>query len=113
MKTNIQHWLNKILFALLLLLTIAFSMKSLREPDLWWQIRTGQWILEHKQVPVQDVFSYTYEGAKWVNIKWGFEVIAAIISNVAGPEYIYVLQAIVSICIILLLLKYIQLINQR
>jgi tetratricopeptide (TPR) repeat protein len=113
MKTNIQHWLNKILFALLLLLTIAFSMKSLREPDLWWQIRIGQWILEHKQVPVQDVFSYTYEGAKWVNIKWGFEVIAAIISNVAGPEYIYVLQALVSICILLLLLKYIQLINQR
>ncbi len=113
MKTNIQHWLNRILFALLLLLTIAFSLKSLREPDLWWQIRTGQWILEHKQVPVQDVFSYTYEGAKWVNIKWGFEVIAAIISNVAGPEYIYVLQAMVSICILLLLLKYIQLINQR
>lgn len=113
MKTNIQHWLNKLLFALLLLLTIAFSLKSLREPDLWWQIRTGQWILEHKQVPVQDVFSYTYEGAKWVNIKWGFEVIAAIINNVAGPEHICVLQALVSICILLLLLKYIQLINQR
>jgi tetratricopeptide (TPR) repeat protein len=113
MKTNIQHWLNKILFVLLLLLTVAFSLKSLREPDLWWQICTGQWILEHKQVPVQDVFSYTYEGAKWVNIKWGFEVVAAIINNAAGPEYIYVLQALVSICILLLLLKYIQLINQR
>jgi tetratricopeptide (TPR) repeat protein len=113
MKTNIQHWLNKILFVLLLLLTVAFSLKSLREPDLWWQIRTGQWILEHKQVPVQDVFSYTYAGAKWVNIKWGFEVVAAIINNAAGPEYIYVLQVLVSICILLLLLKYIQLINQR
>ncbi len=103
--------LNKILLACLLLLSIVFSIKSLREPDLWWQIRTGQWIIDNKQVPTQDIFSYTFYGTKWVNIKWGFEVIAAFVCNTFGAENVFIIQAIVSLLIIILLVKNIRLIN--
>ena len=75
----------------------------MREPDLWWQLRTGEWILEHEQIPHQDVFSYTYEGAKWVNIKWGSEVLFALIEKASGPECIFLLQALVT-CLILFVL---------
>jgi hypothetical protein len=75
---------------------IALSIKGLREPDLWWQIRTGEWILEHLQVPTQDVFSYTFAGANWFNIKWLSEVLLALVSKATGPEWVFLLQAAVT-----------------
>ncbi|MES2621430.1 MAG: tetratricopeptide repeat protein [Bacteroidota bacterium] len=96
---------DKLPLVLCFLIAIAFSIKSLREPDLWWQIRTGEWILENHQIPKQDVFSYTYEGAKWINVKWGFEVLAALIAKVSGPESIFILQAIISCLLVFFLIK--------
>jgi len=100
---------GKLPLVLIFLVAIAFSIKSMREPDLWWQIRTGEWILEHHQIPKQDVFSYTYEGTKWTNVKWGSEVLFALISKAAAPECVFLLQAVVSCLTLLLLLKIAQL----
>jgi hypothetical protein len=38
--------------------------------DLWWQMRTGQLILETGAVPRADPFSYTAPGAPWVVHEW-------------------------------------------
>jgi hypothetical protein len=46
------------LFSYSLLLSLPGST-LLREPDTFWQIRTGQWILEHGTVPVTDFYSFT------------------------------------------------------
>ncbi|MBL7765345.1 MAG: hypothetical protein JNJ58_04585 [Chitinophagaceae bacterium] len=92
-------------------LVIVCSIKSLREPDLWWQIRTGEWILDHGQVPTRDIFSMTMYGQEWINIKWGFEVLAALISRHLGPENIFILQIICSVLILFFLRKILQLFN--
>jgi hypothetical protein len=100
-----KGFINRLPLILLLLCAAAFSLKGLREPDLWWQIRTGQWILEHHAVPNQDVFSYTYAGTPWINIKWGYEVIASLIAIACGPECLFVLQALVAIALMWLLYR--------
>src|SRR4051812_23036012 len=94
---------RKIGIAFCYLIAIALSIKSFREPDLWWQIRTGQWILQHSAVPHRDVFSYTFNGAAWINIKWGFEVVTAMVSSSLGPESVFIIQALIS-CLILFFL---------
>ncbi len=100
-----KKYFDKLPLILCFPIAIAFSIKSLREPDLWWQIRTGEWILEHHEIPKHDVFSFTYEGAKWVNVKWGFEVVAALITKISGPECVFILQAIISCLIVFFLIK--------
>ncbi len=92
-------------------LALALSIKNFREPDLWWQIRTGQWILAHKQVPQTDVFSFTHFGQSWINIKWGFEVLAAILSDTFGPESVFVLQMACSVLILFMLKKILELLD--
>ncbi len=87
------------------LIAIAFSIKATREPDVWWQIRTGEWILENGQVPKTDMFSNSVAGSEWINIKWGFEVLAAWIAKFCGPECVFILQIIVSLGIVLFLKK--------
>jgi hypothetical protein len=103
--------LNKILVFILFAIAAAFSIKGLREPDIWWQIRTGEWIIEHGRVPDTDVFSFSKYGEPWINIKWGFEVLAALTAKYCGPESIFILQIFISICFIYLFIKISQLLE--
>lgn len=99
-------------WAFVLFSGFALSLKSLREPDLWWIFRTGDWIINHLQVPKQDPFSYTMKGSEWINVKWGFEVLAALFEKVGGPSFVYLLQAIFTILSVLILLKIYQVIKK-
>ena len=89
--------LHKITLLFLVLLGIVSCIKSIYEPDIWWQIATGNWILENGQVPTTDIFSYTYAGDPWINVKWGSEVIMALIAENAGVEFLPLLQAVVTL----------------
>lgn len=97
-----RNFLNKLPVVLLYLLGVVLSLKAIREPDLWWQLATGNYILENGSVPSSDVFSYTYTGSPWINIKWGFEVLMALVAKISGPDFIMIIQVAVTLMIILL-----------
>jgi hypothetical protein len=97
--------LQKATLALVYLLAVAFSLKNLLEPDLWWQLRTGEWMLENGSFPHADPFSYTYAGTPWQNIKWGFEVIIALFTRSMGTEMLMLVQVLCSIGIVYFLLR--------
>lgn len=97
--------LSRIAWYFVLLVALVLSLKTLREPDVWWMLRTGEWILENKSVPKQDVFSFTYEGTPWVNVKWLFEVIITMLKNIGGAEFILILQAGIILSILTILRK--------
>lgn len=45
------------------------------ENDVWWHIRTGEWIMQHHQLPRTDPFSITGAGKAWVAYSWPFEIV--------------------------------------
>ncbi len=45
--------------AILLLGLLAMTARSATDPDLWWHLRTGQWVVETGHVPHSDPFSFT------------------------------------------------------
>ncbi len=102
----------KIAWGLCLLVGVALSFKSLREPDLWWMYRTGEWMLENGQVTKSDPFSYTMQGTPWVNVKWLFEILIVGIKKVLGVEGIFVLQAAVTVGVLSLVYQSAQTIRQ-
>ena len=36
---------------------VALAAPSVADPDIWWHLRTGEWILEHRNLPDSDPFS--------------------------------------------------------
>ena len=44
-------------------------------PDVWWHLSAGRWIWAHGEAPVADAFSFTLEGAPWIDFEWGFQLI--------------------------------------
>jgi hypothetical protein len=67
-----------------LVLTLLFAFPALmcihtsgaNDPDVWWHLATGQWILQHHAVPRADPFS-VLAGKPWQAYSWLFEVILA------------------------------------
>ncbi len=54
------------IYALLLLL----GARLLNDPDVYWHIAVGRWIVEHRAVPHVDPFSATMAGAPWIAKEW-------------------------------------------
>lgn len=46
----------------------------LADPDIWWHMRTGEWIVQHHQIPRADPFSAPTLGRPWVDYSWIFDV---------------------------------------
>src|SRR3990172_9211435 len=67
---------RRLLLVTLLYLLPAFqALLAVEDPDLWWHLRTGQWIIEHGQVPFQDPFSVYGAGKPWIAYSWLFEIL--------------------------------------
>src|SRR5262249_36258219 len=49
----------------------------LGDPDTYWHIATGRWIMEHGAVPDRDVFSFSMPGAPWTPPEWLAEIVIA------------------------------------
>lgn len=110
---NKQSTIARIAWGLCILVGLVLSLKSLREPDLWWMYRTGEWMLENGQVTKTDPFSYTFAGVEWVNVKWFFEVLIAMGKKIFGVEFIFVFQAIVTSFILFFFYKTSNLLKQQ
>ncbi|UQR62538.1 hypothetical protein LRP30_38300 [Bradyrhizobium sp. C-145] len=49
----------------------------LQDSDSFWQIKIGQWILDHGAMPYTDFYSFTRTGAPWISTSWLSQVMFA------------------------------------
>lgn len=56
-------------------LIVAFLVtRPVVDPDYWWHVRTGAWIVQHLQLPGHDLYTYTVTGHPWPDQEWLTEV---------------------------------------
>lgn len=60
---------------MLLLLGLSLFAHKIIDTDLWWHLRTGQYIIDTSSIPGADMFSYTASGNRWIDTHWLFQVI--------------------------------------
>jgi len=66
------------LMPVMFLFTRMAGVRSLLgDGDTGWHIRTGEWILAHRQVPYVDMFSFTKPGEPWFAWEWLWDLGAA------------------------------------
>lgn len=73
------------------------------DPDIWWHLQTGKWIVDHGTLPATDPFSAYGEGKPWVAYSWLFEVGMYGLSRVCGESgiIVYTLVGVWSIMLVL------------
>lgn len=63
---------------------VMFQGTVFDDPDTYWHIAAGQWMLDHRQVLHHDIFSYTYAGKPWASHEWLAEIVMACAWRVGG-----------------------------
>lgn len=84
------------LAVVLLLGLLAMTARNAADPDLWWHLRTGEWILETGTIPHTDSFSFTRAGSPWVSHEWLSEVVFYGIFEHGGMGALIILAAVVT-----------------
>lgn len=68
----------------LLLGAAVFALAPPADPDVWWHVRTGDWILSHHRLPTTDPWSIGGAGREWVAHSWLSEVILSLFRKAFG-----------------------------
>ncbi|MGP8246095.1 MAG: hypothetical protein ACLQVN_16445 [Bryobacteraceae bacterium] len=53
------RWFQPALLGLALLLALGVFSRQLSDSDFWWHLKTGEWIVRTRRLPVPDPFAYT------------------------------------------------------
>ncbi len=72
--------------SLLLAAVLAAGLFSVHNLDIWLHARTGEWIVQHRQVPTTNVLSHFHADHPAVDDKWGFQVVAHLLFDGLGPD---------------------------
>ena len=72
MKTlTLPRLVTAIVFASLL----AMAVRTPVDTDMWWHLRSGQYIVETRALPLTDPFSHTRSGQPWINHGWLAQIV--------------------------------------
>ena len=99
----------RVLILLIVLAVLSVSeavrLTSLFENDIWWHLRTGDWILQNHAFPHTGLFTQ-YPNQPWISYSWGFEIIASFFYKLLGlrgiPVLLMVLQAGLAVSLVVL-----------
>lgn len=84
----------------------AYSLLAAREadPDMFWHVATGRWIVEHRAVPTTDVFSWygIERGSGWFPQSWLYGLFAYGLFALGGFPLLYAVTALMEGALFLL-----------
>ena len=55
------------------------AIQPVTDPDFWWHLPTGNWILAHHAVPRHDLYTFTVSNHRWITHEWLSEVMVAVL----------------------------------
>lgn len=113
MIKNAASLLDKKRLILVLMFMIVVSSLPLIDPDYFWHLKTGEYIVGSRALPTVDIFSYTRLGQHWVLHEWLFEVVLYGVFSAWGTVGVKVLTAGFLIFFINLLVDITQRISHR
>jgi hypothetical protein len=76
--------LAQLFIGAILLIAIVPATGAVSDPDFFWHLRVGQWIIDHRSIPTHDLFTYTVGDHRFIAHEWLSEVIMAAITAAFG-----------------------------
>jgi hypothetical protein len=96
---------SRLVIAIAFIGILMIAGRVLIDSDTWWHLRTGQWIVENRQLPGVDPFSFTRAGSPWHYPGWLAECLmfgAFSLAGLAGVNVLFVVIAVAA-CILIYL----------
>jgi hypothetical protein len=97
--------LRAVFLATLAVCAVAFFLHQVGNSDLFWQLKTGEVFARTGAFLSRDVFSYTAEGARWINLEWLSGLLFFLVQQAAGFVGLSVLSLVFGSLLALMLFE--------
>jgi hypothetical protein len=84
-----------LLGAIAIVLFVAF-ITPVSDPDFWWHLRTGQWMLQNHSLPAHDLYTFTVPNHVWTDHEYLSEILMALVWAAGGAVLISLAFGIVT-----------------
>jgi hypothetical protein len=74
---------KRLFVALFAIALFTMAVRETLDPDMWWHLRTGEYILQNG-IPAQDVFTFTVPQNAWVTHEWLSQLIMWLVYLAGG-----------------------------
>jgi hypothetical protein len=83
---RLTEWLSAktLLIGGVLLAILMLFMEGIQDPDFWWHLRVGRWIVDNGKLPSRDLFTYTVPDHVWTDHEYLTEVLMWLTYSGAG-----------------------------
>jgi hypothetical protein len=88
------------LYAVPLVAAVRPLAEPVLDPDVWWHLRVGQWVVEHRQVTDTDPFSQAGPGKPWVAYSWLYEVVLWQLYQALGLAGVIAYRAVMALAVV-------------
>ncbi len=92
--------MNKLLWITAILLVTIAICGPVGDPDLWWHIVVGKWVLAHGEVPKVDLWNEFAAGTPWRAYSWSNEAVYAWVDARHGIFGLLLLKLLLSFCFV-------------
>lgn len=62
----------------------AAFVTPVNDPDFWWHLQTGQWMLQHHALPSHDLYTFTVPSHVWTDHEYLSEILMALLWSIGG-----------------------------
>ena len=85
-----------LIFFSLILLACGYLFREIGiDSDIWLHLKTGWYILANHTIPTRDIFSFTVQGAPWLNHEWLTQILDYFVYFLMGANGIIILRTFV------------------
>lgn len=78
------------------LFVFGVALRPMTDPDFWWHLETGRWIVTNHMLPARDLYTFTVPGHPWMDHEWLSEVLMWLGYQVGGMALLSIAFAIVT-----------------
>jgi hypothetical protein len=95
-------------YAIPLVVTLRPVADPVLDPDVWWHLRVGQWVVEHAGVPsLAEPDPFSQAGRPWIAYSWLYEVLLFGLFQAFGLAGIVVYRAALALAIVFALHRFV------
>ena len=80
-KTDI---LKLSLFFFFWVFLLSFCIHKVYNYDIWWHLKTGEYIVQNLTVPEKDIYTYSVSNHDWIDLHWLFQVFVYVVHLFSG-----------------------------
>jgi uncharacterized membrane protein len=79
-----------------MIVTLALFISAEQDPDFWWHLRIGRWMVENGRLPSTDIFTFTVPNHVWTDHEYLTEILIWLVYSTAGVGVLSIVFGLIT-----------------